>query len=295
MLFEDILGFNKIIFYGAGPTGRSVFDNFPEKERVIGFVDSSSSLWGSSYRGKIIYQPTKDFLNSGDVIFIASSFDSEIREMLKWEFDSLPPIISCTATEIMGQKFLTAEANDFCAALVVKIFEFMDECRVTCFAYGGTLLGVVRENRILPWDYDIDLAISENDLLRLDLVGLGERVFSGVEDIKWKCNTILWSEERPPSPDNVATISYTISHPIVQDFKVDFFVYKRFREFCDFSHGRGSLYRLKSSYFENFQAIPFHNGEIKIPNQSEQLLTDCFGDWRVVKKNWDFKYGHRLK
>jgi hypothetical protein len=47
------------------------------------------------------------------------------------------------------------------------IIDFLNNNNIEYVAYGGTLLGVVRNNGLIPWDDDIDLFICEKDEYKL--------------------------------------------------------------------------------------------------------------------------------
>ena len=41
-------------------------------------------------------------------------------------------------------------------------------CNIDYWLEGGTLLGIRRENRLLPWDNDIDVSINHDQVEKLD-------------------------------------------------------------------------------------------------------------------------------
>lgn len=49
------------------------------------------------------------------------------------------------------------------------IVSALEEVGLDCFVYGGLLLGWIRDNDIIPWDDDIDLAIRDCDLDKFSL------------------------------------------------------------------------------------------------------------------------------
>jgi phosphorylcholine metabolism protein LicD len=47
--------------------------------------------------------------------------------------------------------------------LLREIVTILDNSNITYCLEGGTLLGIYRENRLLPWDSDLDLSILEDE------------------------------------------------------------------------------------------------------------------------------------
>ena len=56
------------------------------------------------------------------------------------------------------------EAED----LLVEISLLLEQHHIQYYLEGGTLLGILRENRLLPWDGDLDLSIMSNQLENID-------------------------------------------------------------------------------------------------------------------------------
>jgi len=48
-----------------------------------------------------------------------------------------------------------------------KITEFLEENNITYRLEIGTMLGVIREKKLLPWDNDIDISIKEEEVNKL--------------------------------------------------------------------------------------------------------------------------------
>ena len=41
--------------------------------------------------------------------------------------------------------------------------DFLTKHRINYFLEGGTLLGIVRDGDLLPWDHDVDISIDYSD------------------------------------------------------------------------------------------------------------------------------------
>lgn len=70
----------KVLIFGAGSYGRSVFEN--TRHTVIGFIDNDPEKQGSSLEGQPIYSPKQISQVKHEGIIIASTFEHEIRHQL---------------------------------------------------------------------------------------------------------------------------------------------------------------------------------------------------------------------
>ena len=59
---------------------------------------------------------------------------------------------------------LTENQKDQLYELMNNVHEILCENDIKYFAIGGTLLGAIRENKIIRWDSDLDIRIFENDI-----------------------------------------------------------------------------------------------------------------------------------
>jgi len=92
------------------------------------------------------------------------------------------------------------------------IIEILDSAGVKWWIDHGTLLGIVREARLLPWDDDIDISIFKSDL---------ERAFNALEKNRYKLSSHIIKTGR-----NVKVLSYAkIAKP------VDICAYERYGDY----------------------------------------------------------------
>jgi len=56
--------------------------------------------------------------------------------------------------------------------VLFKACKILDANSINYWICNGTLLGIIRENRILPWDHDIDIAVWENEISKSKIMEL---------------------------------------------------------------------------------------------------------------------------
>lgn len=165
--------------------------------------------------------------------------------------------------------------------LLVEIQNILYDLGIVNFADFGTLLGIVRENRLLEHDLDLDIGVfaSENEkhIIRKVLERKGYK---------------LWR-------------SYYFNNLVVEDsfrfrkVKVDINYYKKTNNNLItwlFYTKPGEIYRLKNersivemkySKITGTKSIECGKYKIIIPNEAEELLAEKYGEnWRIPDKSW---------
>ncbi len=152
----------------------------------------------------------------------------------------------------------------------------------------GTLLGVVRENRLLPWDNDIDVTITkdfEDKLLK----------------IRWKFwlagyRTRLKKYKKDTGPFKKGEVRMLKLQKIIPFKKLnlmDIFIKKKIGNeyFWTVSPKNPVLKSVPEQHYEQFTKINFDGWDYMAPKDYEGFLTYCYGNWRTVVKEWNFRTG----
>ncbi len=159
---------------------------------------------------------------------------------------------------------------------------------------GGTLLGIIRENRLLPWDTDIDISIrsdqAEKVVRRLWvfwLYGYKTRVKRFKKDIG------------PFKKGDIRIIKIQKHYFYVKKFElVDIFVkYKIDGEYLNVVGKKPAIVRnFPAKYLEQNDQVEFKGDIYPVPVDCDAYLTLVYGDWRTPVKEWDYtKDNKRVK
>ncbi|MCD6181708.1 MAG: LicD family protein [Candidatus Cloacimonetes bacterium] len=172
--------------------------------------------------------------------------------------------------------------------MLLKVGRIFNNAKLEYVLEGGTLLGVIRENRLLPWDNDMDITIMEDQipvLLKtrkaLWRAGYRTRLRYYKEDVgpfkkgeirMMKIQTRKWFIFKDKSlldifikreKDGLAYWSVSARNPVLKSVEAKFY---RNRSFCRFL-----------------------GEKFAIPQQTKEYLTYRYGDWKTPKKKWNFK------
>ena len=145
---------------------------------------------------------------------------------------------------------------------LIKVKNGLDSLGIDFFLMMGVLLGAVRENNFIKWDWDVELGF------------FTETLMNRIDEIK-----IIFEE----CGFNVEIVNRNFS-----SFKINLF-YKSNKYTLWGLHFKGKwlqrkAFRFPKEHFLKFEEIKFGGEVYKIPDNSEELLKFIYGDWETPKK-----------
>jgi phosphorylcholine metabolism protein LicD len=193
-----------------------------------------------------------------------------------------------------GTKQLTGKHAKLAMKMLHAITTILDTNNVPYFLDGGTLLGIIRENRLLPWDTDMDAGISrefEHQLLsvrwKMWLAGYRTRVR------RYKCDTGPFKKGQ----FRVLRIQ-TRKFLFFKGYSLmDIFVKTKLEDeyFWTVDDKHPVLKACPPEFYDNLARYSFDGKEFNIPADYKGYLTYHYGDWHVVRKVWNFRTDDAVK
>jgi phosphorylcholine metabolism protein LicD len=190
--------------------------------------------------------------------------------------------------KLVGKHKILAEKT---LALIGRIFDKRD---IDYILEGGTLLGIVRENRLLPWDTDIDISIRSDQAKKVKrclwifwLLGYKTRIKTFKKDVG------------PFKKGDIRIIKIQKHFLYLKKYElVDIFVkYKVEDEYLNIIGKKPAIMRnFPSKYLESHELIEFNGFKYRVPVACKEYLTLVYGDWETPVKEWDYiKDNKRVK
>ncbi len=148
--------------------------------------------------------------------------------------------------------------------------DFSKKIKIRYFLIFGSLLGAIRENDILQWDYDVDIAISECDFIEV------------VKNLELLKNYNIFVEkivyfENKPFDITLKYKNIPIDIYILHD-QSDKLVYK----YNDvIYHEKVKILEFDKKDIFPLKTTKFLGVEVTIPNNSKKVLEIIYGDWNV--------------
>jgi phosphorylcholine metabolism protein LicD len=152
---------------------------------------------------------------------------------------------------------------------------------------GGTLLGIMRERRLLPWDNDIDLCVTADECNQVRAL-----VWYFRRRGYWVGVTRIRNDHLPMKQGNARIVKlrnrryFTVAGPV----RLDIFI--KYTEGMKhyWVEGSGMKETKKSvpkSYFDRIIPTEWNGKTYWIPEAYDEYLSFRYGDWRRPVKEWD--------
>lgn len=175
--------------------------------------------------------------------------------------------------------------------MLFTIATLLDRKNIPYHLEGGTLLGIVRDKDLLPWDYDVDISIPSEyipEILKLRFILLmhGYRISirRSPEDVgPIKKGEYYIFKIKP-------LLGYIINW-FIPGYNKNFVVLDIFIKRKDNTHtyweAKGKVMRVENKFYESYETVYYKGFPLKAPNHYQEYLTQKYGDWSVPVKEWD--------
>lgn len=188
-----------------------------------------------------------------------------------------------------GNRRLEGAVLDKARRMLADVGAILDDCGIHYVLEAGTLLGIVRENRLLPWDNDVDITITgdyEKKLLR-------NRWRFWLKGYRFYVRRYK-KDTGPFRKGQVRIVRIQTRRLLfVKDLSLmDIFV-KRLvddRYFWTVGVKKQVLKSTPRRFYERSTRLEFRGREYSAPEDSEGYLEYHYGsDWRTPIKEWNFR------
>lgn len=147
----------------------------------------------------------------------------------------------------------------------------------------GTLLGIIRDNDFIPWDYDIDLGVASIHIDRV--IALKRQFFP-----KYRLVTRPLKSAVIPGTYRSCKVKRTLGKLSFLHSKEElhldiFFKYKIDNHYCWIDSNITK--RVDAAFHDNLDRITWKGKSYSIPSNVEAYLTRRYGDWRTPVENYD--------
>ncbi|MFH1850926.1 MAG: LicD family protein [Candidatus Neomarinimicrobiota bacterium] len=160
---------------------------------------------------------------------------------------------------------------------------FLDEYNIRYWLDCGTLLGIIRNGDLLPWDHDADICIDARD---------SQRLLDNIHKLPRKYWTSIRHNYTGRLPGSLRAIKVKLvakkflrllKH---KELHLDIFVKYRFDEYYYWMDSH-TVKRVRACFHDQLDTIDWENYRYKIPSDVETYLEERFGDWRTPVEKFD--------
>ncbi|BDM63738.1 hypothetical protein NFHSH190041_11900 [Shewanella sp. NFH-SH190041] len=300
------------VLFGCGSGGKTALARLQrEGVAVTALCDNDASLWGQEYQGLPIMAPAV-LLGSETAIastavptlvagrhihwLIASGYSPAIVQQLQQAGVSTDAICVLPQHYLKSFNFSYAPARMLAENLLLSCCHYFDRQQLMYWLDFGTLLGLVRDGELIPWDSDLDCAMPKEDfdrlcqqLPKLTAVlsrALGREVTARLIDgqfvapsrvlltvtlVEAELNMDIFCRVFPKDKDALPT---TIALEDTADTDCEIEIMSR-------------RVPAQAAFFHHAEPLYWRGRRLHIPAGFEPYLSHVYGpDWRVANRNW---------
>ncbi len=171
-----------------------------------------------------------------------------------------------------------------------KVCRSLDRAGIPYLLEAGTLLGVVRENRLLPWDNDLDITVTREYEDRLLKALWRLRLRGYLVRVKYYKRDMACFKEGDVRIIKVKHIN--LFARVKKDILLDIFLKKRVGDEYQWTVGLNPpvLKAVPHRFYSELSRVKFAAYNFSVPADCEGYLEEHYGkDWRIPVKEWDFR------
>ncbi len=186
-----------------------------------------------------------------------------------------------------GNVTLTGNNHTIAMKLLRDVTTILERKNIWYCLDGGTLLGIMRENRLLPWDDDLDLFVTEDE-------------YKKVASLTWKFRMHgYWisvrrlKQDKPPfkkGDPRVVKIRNRRYYSVAGPVKLDIFIKYRVGDNYCWTEGiqeKNTKKSVPAHFFSKIILKEFDGKKYWIPEAYDEYLTHRYKDWRTPIREWN--------
>lgn len=278
------------IIFGAGEAGVAAADKLKADYSIVAFCDNDKNKVGKQLMSSPIISPEQLVNHQDCTIFIASEFAEQI--MIQLESDRIvdPAKIKIVPASYvrpltLGQDLSTRQMAESILQLIAK---HLNETKVKYYVDAGTLLGIIRDGELIPWDDDLDFAIDSchRHLVKKSLDSMLPDLES-LTSCDWQLLTLKNSRDfgavraGEVRGYKLKPQDSTKALPLI-----DFFVKYVDGKWMDYTLASRGI-RMPSHHITEPVMYDYKGAQVAIPNDVEAYLQRHYGDWQTPNQEWN--------
>ncbi|MDP4528333.1 LicD family protein [Alkalimonas delamerensis] len=271
-----------LVLFGASKAGETYLEKHPDYN-IVAFVDNDSKRHNQRIGQIPVLAPeTLKTIQYDKIVITSLWIDSIFQQLTKELGIAAEKIYVPNKKELKSeQPFSHPQTLELGHQLIIMLSELFREHQIKACIDSGTLLGIMREGRLLAWDDDIDFAIDDADFDKALTVLKRFPMLAPLQDkVDWQATLLRQSGE-----DVCLNIEFK---PKPGCSLVPFETSLQRRKSVN---GRSELlssagiFFAPEHHFNTLETINFGGHAISIPSEAVNFLTFMYGDWQTPKKS----------
>ena len=270
----------RIILFGASKGGERFLRRCGGDYEVLAFADNDPKKHGQTLSGLPILPPARLTEFAYDHIVIASMFGHEIQNQLVRQF-GIPEsrIRFAPKSALSPNKTYRPFEDPSTLELARRMLEWLDDrlraAAIPYFVDHGTLLGLMREGDLLPWDDDLDLSVPQEYIVpTLGMLHAHQSRLPQSDRLGWMAETVV-------DTDTDRILGLLLCYPEHNPLNLRKFAASIWFMFPEHGQIRQYINAAPDRFFQRPDELRYRGRAYPIPIDAEQYLEIHYGDWRT--------------
>ena len=178
---------------------------------------------------------------------------------------------------------LTGAALEQGRALLLTAAQALDRAGLHWHLEGGTLLGIVRDGDLLPWDTDMDVSVQADDAPHLI-----QALRAALPWSRWRLAPRRFTADGPAWRRGQLRLLKVASRRfgfLDGALRLDVFVKYR-ADGHVWWQAEEKIMRVPEDLYAAHDALPWRGATLRAPRDHARYLSLKYGDWRTPVKDW---------
>lgn len=187
-----------------------------------------------------------------------------------------------------GSIKLVGKYAELAVKMLKKVTAIMEEQKINYVLEAGTLLGIVRENRLLPWDNDLDITITGDQAEKL-LKNRWRFWFAGYRTRvrKFKRDTGPFKKGMPRILKIQTKKFFMFKDYSLMDIFIKYDIDDTYQWTVSDKHP--VLKSAPKKFYDKRTLYTFADKDFYVPEDYIGYLEYHYGDWKTPVKEWKFR------
>ena len=248
--------------------------------RVLGFCDNDPRKQGQSLAGHSVFAPAQLRDLPYDQILVASMFGHEIKAQLVTQFGIPETQIRFAPKSALSpnktyRPFEDPRTRELARVMLEYVDDLLKQAGIPYYVDHGTLLGLIRDGDLLPWDDDLDLSVpAAFTAATLQAVQEGRATLPHAEELEWTAETIVDSDQH-------RIFGVIWSYPEDNGLQLRKFAVSLWFMFPQDGQIRQYINSAPDAFFAGRDELAYRGRMYPIPKQARDYLKFHYGEWQV--------------
>ncbi|WP_218353238.1 LicD family protein [Alteromonas lipotrueiana] len=273
----------RTVLFGASKAGQYFIEQNPSAN-IVAVADNDTGRHGTQLLDVPVIPPARLSELNFDALIITSQWVDAIRHQLVNELNIDPALIHIPPKQQVkaAHPFMHPPTLKLAHTLMHQLHSFLETYGIVACLDSGTLLGAVRDQQLIPWDDDIDLALDPVNFNRLLLVS--DQLYRYLPSQ----SGLHWQLVKIEVNGRACCINIEFTCEVAGDW-ISFDLSLQLREvsggYSELISSTG-LFFAPAEHFAQLEQKEFLGKIFWIPSKANDFLTFMYGNWQTPQKDF---------